>query len=110
MEIANASIWRDNPYIAAWLRQVDEDEGIYYNRWGDAPIHTLAVTQFIERNKVIKLRDFGYVHRREYVCAEGINPCVVPSHLQASVNRHFPNGCHPTRNSLCYYYSEKKRK
>jgi alpha 1,2-mannosyltransferase len=109
LELSNASMWRNEPRIAAWLRQVDESGGIYQHRWGDAPIHTLAVTQFIERDQVIRLRDFGYFHRREYVCAEGFQPCVIPSHLEASANRPFPRGCHPTRNSLCQYYPEKRR-
>jgi alpha 1,2-mannosyltransferase len=108
LELSNASMWRNEPRIAAWLREVDEAGGIYHHRWGDAPIHTLAITQFIERDQVIKLRDFGYFHRREYVCAEGVYPCVIPSHLEASANRPFPGGCHPTRNPLCRYYPEKR--
>lgn len=108
-ELSNASMWRDEPHISAWLREVDATGAIYDHRWGDAPIRTLAVTQFIAREQVIKLRDLSYFHRREYACAEGVHPCVIPSHLESSANRHFPRGCHPNRNPLCQYYPEKRQ-
>ncbi|CAF1681354.1 unnamed protein product, partial [Adineta ricciae] len=45
--IANVSIFRDHQLIRAWLQTVDNHGGIYRYRWGDAPIHTLALTQFL---------------------------------------------------------------
>ena len=45
--IANVSLFRDYPLIQAWLQAVDLNGGIYRHRWGDAPIHTLALSQFI---------------------------------------------------------------
>ncbi|CAF1192629.1 unnamed protein product [Rotaria sordida] len=109
-ELSNASMWRDESSIAGWLREVDEAKGIYSHRWGDAPIHTLAVTQFVERDRVVKISDLGYFHRREYVCADEVRSCVVPTHLEASANRPFPRGCHPVTNPLCQYYPEKRGK
>ncbi|ETN45667.1 uncharacterized protein HMPREF1541_09500 [Cyphellophora europaea CBS 101466] len=42
-----------------WL---DDSGGFYYERFGDAPIHTLAVALFAARNQVWFFRDIGYQH------------------------------------------------
>jgi hypothetical protein len=107
-EVANASMWRAEPRIAAWLHQVDESGGIYRRRWGDAPIRTLAIIQFLERNQVIKITDLGYFHKRGYRCANGVDPCMLPAYLQVFNSRHFPNGCNPINNTLCQHYPEKR--
>ncbi|CAF3308825.1 unnamed protein product [Rotaria socialis] len=104
-ELCNGSLWRE-PRMEAWLRQVDKSEGIYKYRWGDAPIRTLAVTQFLEKNQVVKLCDIGYSHRHQYTCASHIHPCAVPPHLKGSLNSFYPQGCYPTDNPFCNYYQE----
>ncbi|CAF4752983.1 unnamed protein product, partial [Rotaria sp. Silwood1] len=70
--IANVSLFRDHSLIRAWLHAVDRNGGIYRYRWGDAPIHTLILTQFLSQNHIVRLRYFGYMHQREYICADGI--------------------------------------
>lgn len=113
LAIANVSLFRDEPIIYDWLKRVDESDGIYQHRWGDAPIHTLALTQFLPRRSIVKIRYFGYMHRREYVCSirtpekycrEQVQPFLFDSHLKYL---QYPDGCWPsTRNPLCYYYPE----
>jgi hypothetical protein len=112
-EIANVSIFRDHPLVRAWLHTTDRNGGIYRYRWGDAPIHTLAVTQFLERNQIVRLRYFGYMHRREYVCASGVEGDLCKEQVQPFVTNlkinhdNYDDGCWPsTRNSLCHYYPE----
>ncbi|UJR20755.1 hypothetical protein I4U23_023873 [Adineta vaga] len=111
--IANVSIFRDHYLIRAWLKTVDDNGGIYRYRWGDAPIHTIAVTQFIPRNDIVRLRYFGYFHRREYVCTYGIHgkPCreqAKPFFMETPKgNEEYDDGCFPsTWNPLCHYYRE----
>jgi hypothetical protein len=36
--------------------------GIYYHRWGDAPIHTLGVAMFVPLHQVHRFSDIGYSH------------------------------------------------
>lgn len=108
--IASLSLWSDFLHIQLWLDQVDRNGGIFRYRWGDAPIHTLAFTQFIERNRIVRLRYFGYFHRREYVCADGINDkqChqMVSSLFTVPEQRfiRYEDGCFLPHAALCHYY------
>jgi hypothetical protein len=113
--IANVSLFRDHPLIRAWLHTVDRSGGIYRYRWGDAPIHTLTVTQFIPRDQIARLRYFGYMHRDEYVCANGIDEKLCQEQVQPFLtdrnNRYiiYDDGCYSSsRNPLCHYYPEIK--
>jgi hypothetical protein len=111
--IANVSLFRDHSLVRAWLHRVERDGGIYRFRWGDAPIHTLAVTQFLERDQVVRFRYFGYMHRTEYVCPSGIEgdlckqqvqPLLTSSDVKYEI---YEDGCWPSsKNPLCHYYPE----
>ncbi len=114
--IANVSFFRDHPFIRAWLDRVDRNGGIYRYRWGDAPIHTLALTQFIPRDQILRLRYFGYMHRREYVCASGVEGDSCKQYVQRYLTYskitydNYDDGCAPTiRNPLCHYYPELRQ-
>ena len=101
--------------IRTWLQTVDHSGGTYRHRWGDAPAHTLAITQFIRQDEVIRFRYFGYMHRREYVCASGtegsrckeqVEPFLTNSSIQYL---NYDDGCWPSSsNPLCHYYPEIK--
>ena len=110
--IANVSLWRHHSLVQAWLQTVDRSGGIYRHRWGDAPIHTLALAQFVERDRIVRLRYFGYFHRREYVCARGTdaNLCrkqVRPFQTDPKMKYlTYDDGCFSSRASLCHFYPE----
>ena len=113
--IANVSLFRDHPLIQAWLHEVDDNGGIYRSRWGDAPLHTLALTQFIERKHIARLRYFGYFHRREYVCPKGVEKKLCEEQVQPFSTDpkikyfHYKNECSPdSGNALCHYYPKIK--
>ncbi|KAL6717828.1 hypothetical protein ACLMJK_003913 [Lecanora helva] len=42
-----------------WL---DRGGGFYYERFGDAPIHTLSVAMFVPKSEIWFFRDIGYQH------------------------------------------------
>ncbi|CAF4573625.1 unnamed protein product, partial [Rotaria sp. Silwood2] len=111
----NVSLFRDHSLIRAWLHTVDRNGGIYRYRWGDAPIHTLVLTQFLAKNHIVRLRYFGYMHRYEYVCADGIEDDLCKAQIKPflidrdSKYDHCQDGCYPSsRNPLCHYYPEIK--
>ncbi|CAF1153578.1 unnamed protein product [Rotaria sordida] len=111
--IANVSLFRDHSLIQAWLHKVDHNGGIYRYRWGDAPIHTLILTQLISRNQLVRLRYFGYMHRNEYVCANGIKGYLCKAQTKPlftdpkTTYYYQPDGCNPSSgNPLCHYYPE----
>ena len=113
--IANVSVFRDHPLIQAWLHEVDDNGGIYRSRWGDAPLHTLALTQFIERKHIARLRYFGYFHRREYICPSGIDENLCEEQVQPFLTDpkikylHYTEECSThSGNPLCHYYPKIK--
>ena len=60
-EISNVSFWRSDAY-QRYIYDIDRAGGIYYVRWGDAPIKTIAVNLFLRKEEVHHFRGFGYVH------------------------------------------------
>ena len=109
--IANVSLFRDHSWIRAWLQVADRNGGIYRHRWGDAPVHTLGLTQFIEEKQIARLRYFGYMHRREYVCARGTPDDSCKQQVQLFLTNpkiqylNYDDGCYSSsKNPLCNYY------
>ena len=62
-EISAASIWQNSNY-SEYIDYIDRLGGIYYYRWGDAPIKTTAVTMFVPRQRTHKFDDIAYTHRK----------------------------------------------
>jgi len=60
-EIGDLSFFRGkaNEKYFNWL---DRGGGFFYERFGDAPIHTLAVAMFVPKREVWFFRDIGYQH------------------------------------------------
>jgi hypothetical protein len=51
------------PAIAKWTEQVRQSGGIWMHRWGDAPLRTIAVNQFMNTSKeVLRFCEFEYAH------------------------------------------------
>jgi hypothetical protein len=64
-EISNFKFWRSNK-VKQFLEFLDKKGGIYYFRWGDAPIHTLAINMFMDRKKKYQFKDIAYYHQNFY--------------------------------------------
>jgi len=60
-EISKFSFWRSEQYMS-YYKHLDQTGNIYYRRWGDAPIHWLAVRMFMEDSKVWAVKDITYQH------------------------------------------------
>lgn len=60
-EIGSLNYFRSeaNEKYFGWL---DRGGGFYYERFGDAPIHTLSVAMFVPRSEIWFFRDIGYQH------------------------------------------------
>lgn len=50
-EIADLDFWRSKPY-EAYFNHLDRAGGFFYERWGDAPVHSIALGLFEDRNKI----------------------------------------------------------
>lgn len=60
-EIADMDFYRGEAY-SEWVKYLDQTGGFYYERWGDAPVHTLGVGLFADKNDIHWFRDIGYKH------------------------------------------------
>ncbi|KAJ7485652.1 glycosyltransferase family 15 protein [Mycena latifolia] len=60
-EIADMSFWR-GPAYTAFFDFLESKGGFYYERWGDAPVHSIAVALFAPRSKLHFFSDVGYRH------------------------------------------------
>ena len=60
-EIGDLNFFRGeaNERYFDWL---DKGGGFYYERFGDAPIHTLSVAMFVPKSEIWFFRDIGYQH------------------------------------------------
>lgn len=60
-EIGSLNFFRgeSNEKYFDWL---DRGGGFYYERFGDAPIHTLSVAMFVPKSEIWFFRDIGYQH------------------------------------------------
>lgn len=67
-EIADMNFFRSEAYRNL-VRYLDEDGGFYYERWGDAPVHTLAAAILLKPEQLHHFSDVGYVHGGLQYCA-----------------------------------------
>lgn len=90
-EIGSLAFWR-SPQHAAYFDWLDKAGGFYYERFGDAPVHTLSVAMFLPKREVWYFRDIGYQHDINRVCPrnkEGKCACE-PSRLDEGFYRLVP--------------------
>ena len=60
-EISSTKMWFSSEY-QAYIDYIDMIGGMFYYRWGDAPIHGIAVSMFISKNQTHLFHDIGYRH------------------------------------------------
>ena len=46
-----------------YFRALDDLGGIFYHRWGDAPIHLLGVALFLLEKQTHRFTDIAYAHK-----------------------------------------------
>ncbi len=50
-EIANLDVWRSKAY-EDYFDHLDRAGGFFYERWGDAPVHSIALGLFEDKNRI----------------------------------------------------------
>ena len=53
--------WRGEAY-SKFFDYLDATGGFYYERWGDAPVHSIAAALFSKREQIHFFREIGYEH------------------------------------------------
>jgi alpha 1,2-mannosyltransferase len=60
-EIGDLRFFRSQRYLD-YFNFLDQKGGFFYERWGDAPVHSLAVGLFLKKSEVLFFNDIGYHH------------------------------------------------
>jgi len=58
-EIADLDMYRGEAYLA-FFDHLDKTGKFFYERWGDAPVHSLFVSLFLNKSELHWFGDFAY--------------------------------------------------
>ncbi|KAG1125306.1 hypothetical protein G6F42_008830 [Rhizopus arrhizus] len=78
-EIASLNLWRDSRY-QDYFDYLDSTGNFFYERWGDAIVHSLAAGLYLNKTQVHFFEDIGYKHDNFAHCVnDGIfGKCMCP--------------------------------
>ena len=68
-EIADMRFFRSKLY-SDYFEYLDKTGGFYYERWGDAPVHSIAAAFFLPRSQIHFFSDIGYRHSPYIRCPQ----------------------------------------
>lgn len=66
-EVANMTFWRSELY-QNYVDYLDHAGGFFYERWGDAPVHSIAVSMLEDKSKIHVFSDISYKHTVAGTC------------------------------------------
>ncbi|KAK4646297.1 putative mannosyltransferase ktr4 [Podospora pseudocomata] len=66
-EIADMSFWRSKAY-EDYFNHLDRTGNFFYERWGDAPVHSIGLGLFEDKSRIHWFRDIGYQHIPFFNC------------------------------------------
>lgn len=95
-EIGDLDFWRSEPYMK-FFEFLDSKGGFYYERWGDAPVHSIGAALLARKDQIHFFNDIGYRHNPFQHCPQG------DSHAQGKC------WCDPTDNFDYEWYSCLRR-
>jgi mannosyltransferase len=58
-EIANLDFFRSERYVK-FFEHLDKSGGFFYERWGDAPVHTIGLAAMLNKTQIHHFADIGY--------------------------------------------------
>lgn len=77
-EIADLEFFRSDAYRKLF-NFLDRYGGFYYERWGDAPVHSLAAAMLLKPEELHHFSDLGYIH-------DGLQYCTYQSTPEEKMN------------------------
>ncbi|KAF9069599.1 glycosyltransferase family 15 protein [Rhodocollybia butyracea] len=69
-EIGSLDLWRSEGYMK-FFDHLDRKGGFYYERWGDAPVHSIGAALFARKDQIHFFNDIGYRHEPFQHCPQG---------------------------------------
>lgn len=81
-EIGDLNFFRSEAYMD-YFNYLSNRGGFYYERWGDAPVHSIAAALLLDKDEIFHFEDIGYTHVPFFSYPEGkqikkYKRCVVP--------------------------------
>lgn len=70
-EIGDLDFLRSDRY-REYFEHLDKKGGFFYERWGDAPVHSLAVSYLLNQNEIHYFDNTGYSHMPHSQCPRDI--------------------------------------
>lgn len=71
-EIADLDFWRSSAY-REYFDYLDKQGGFFYERWGDAPVHSIAASLFLNSSEIKYFGQIGYTHSPYTNCPTDLN-------------------------------------
>ncbi|KAI8976175.1 nucleotide-diphospho-sugar transferase [Pilobolus umbonatus] len=68
-ELGSLEWLRSQPYID-YFNHLDQAGGFFYERWGDAPVHSIAAAMMLKKSEVHFFYDMGYFHNPFKQCPD----------------------------------------
>ncbi|OCH94995.1 glycosyltransferase family 15 protein [Obba rivulosa] len=69
-EIGDLDFWRGEAYMQ-FFEFLDKKGGFYYERWGDAPVHSIGAALFAKKEQIHFFKEIGYRHNPFQHCPQG---------------------------------------
>lgn len=66
-EIGELDFFRGKEY-QDFYNHLDQAGGFFYERWGDAPVHSVALALLMDKSRIHWFKDIGYFHSPYYNC------------------------------------------
>jgi len=60
-EIGDLNFWRSDAYMK-YFEYLDQHGGFFYERWGDAPVHSIAAALFLNKDEIHFFNEIAYRH------------------------------------------------
>ncbi|CAG8455513.1 11469_t:CDS:2 [Ambispora leptoticha] len=71
-EIGDLNLWRSERYLK-FFDFLDHKGGFFYERWGDAPVHSIAAALFLKKKEIHFFNEIGYKHEPFMHCPVEMN-------------------------------------
>ncbi|KAF8990311.1 nucleotide-diphospho-sugar transferase [Cyathus striatus] len=83
-EISHRSVWESTLYTK-FFEYLDKAGGFFYERWGDAPVHSFGLAMSLRKDQAFQFHDMGYQHQGlPYECPQELDRCACERGVTAS--------------------------
>ena len=95
-EIGDLNFFRSDEYLQ-YFNYLDSKGGFYYERWGDAPVHSIGASLLLDKNEIHHFDEIGYSHVPFETCPTSISArlvlrCMCDPNGESNIPIH-PNSC-----------------